>query len=213
MLGLLIFLTIILVLILINKNTKSSPDGMGCIQQGCLVVIFIFVMASWSGNGSRRGNGSGNVPPVHSAPALTSTVMFTEVTMADASNPSVHRTSYDCSTTKIIVNCRVIGATPGTPLTGKWFLLGSGTKQLLQEATAYAAGPSHPAFFSAARPSNQLWPVGTYEVELFAGGVLHKTLTFWVVSNPERSTESSVQEPEPPAPKPDRNRRMWDPND
>jgi len=214
MLGLLILLTIILVLILINKNTKSSPDGMGCIQQGCLVVIFIFVMASWSGNGSQRGNGNGNVPPVRSTPALTSTVMFTEVTIADASNPSVHNASYNPSTTKIVVNCRVIGATPGTPLTGKWFLLGSGTKQFLQEATTYATGPSHPAFFSAARPSNQLWPVGTYEVELWAGDALHKTMTFWVTDNPppEPSNPAGTKH-EARAADSDRIRRKWDPND
>jgi len=180
MFGLLIVLTIILVLILINKNTKSSPDSMGCVQQGCLWVFAILAFGMWVSNQQAQLEVERKQIQRSERVAPAPQVMFTEVTMADASNPSVHKTSYDCSTTKIVVNCRVIGATPGTPLTGKWFLLGSGTKQLLQEATAYAAGPSHPAFFSAARPSNQLWPAGIYEVELWANGILCETLTFWV---------------------------------
>ena len=180
MLGLLIFLCIILVLILINKNTKSSPESMGCVQQGCLWVFAVLAFGMWVSNQQAQLEVERKQIQRSERVAPAPQVMFTEVTMADASNPSVHKTSYDCSTTKIIVNCRVIGATPGTPLTGKWFFLGSGTRQLLQEATTYAAGPSHPAFFSATRPSNQLWPVGTYEVELWANDALCQTLTFWV---------------------------------
>lgn len=212
MLGILIVLTIILVLILINKNTKSTPEGMGCVQQGCLWVLAFIAFGMWVSNQQAQHEVERRQKQRTERVAPTSKVMFSEITMADASNPSVHKTSYDCSTTKIIVNCRVIGATPGTPLTGKWFLLGTGTKQLLQEATTYAAGPSHPAFFSAARPSNQLWPAGTYEVELWAGDALHKTLTFWVTDNPPPEPSNPGTKHEAPAAVSDRYRRMWDPN-
>lgn len=172
MLGILIFLGIILVLILINNNTKGSPEGMGCVQQGCLMLVVIFLWASWSGSG--RGQ------PDVSRPAPAPQVVFTDIRITDAAKPSVHSASYDASTSKIIVNCYVSGAVPGTPLTAKWILLWSGTRQMLQQATVSATGPSHPVFFSAARPSDQLWPVGTYEVELWANDTLCQTVTFWV---------------------------------
>jgi len=182
MLGILIVLTIILVLILINKNTKSSPEGMGCVQQGCLMVFAFLAVAMWASNQQdKRAAERMMEQRQRSRPAApTQRVMFTSVTIADASNPSEHKASYHASTSKIVVNCRVIGAAPGTVLTGKWFLLRSGARQLLQEASVLATSSRQPAYFSATRPSNQLWPVGTYEVELWASDTLCQTLTFWV---------------------------------
>jgi hypothetical protein len=178
MLGVLVVLTIILVLILINKNTKSTPEGMGCVQQGCLWVFAFLAFGMWVSNQQAEFEVERSQKQRSERVAPAPQVMFTEVKIADASNPSEHKASYDASTSKIVVNCRVIGAAPGTPLTGKWYLLGSGTRQLLQEATVSAAGPNHPAFFSVTRPSNQLSPVGTYEVELWASDSLCETLTF-----------------------------------
>lgn len=181
MLGLLIFLCIILVLILINKNTKSSPEGMGCIQQGCLMVFAFLAVAMWASNQQdKRAAERMMEQRQRSRPAApTQRVMFTSVTIADASNPSEHKASYDGSTSKIVVNCRVIGAAPGTVLTGKWFLLGS-ARQMLQQASVLASNSSQSAYFSATRPSDQRWPVGTYEVELWSNDTLCQTLTFWV---------------------------------
>jgi len=184
MFGLLIVLTIILVLILINKNTKSSPESAGCVEQGCAFLVIMFVIAFVVPDCARRqqaryeyerttDRSSGVAPP---SPSVT----FTDVTIADAANPSVHATSLGATTSKITIDCRVSGASPGMPLTGKWFLLGSGTRQHLQEATVYATQVNQPLYFSVARPSDKPWPVGTYEVELWANGVLCQTVTFWV---------------------------------
>jgi hypothetical protein len=217
MLGLLIFLGIILVLILINKNTKSSPDGPGCIEQGCAILVILFVIAVVVPDCARRQQAQYEFEQRMERRAGTATqgprMIFNNIKISDAANPSVHRASFDATTLKIIVNCYVGGAVPGTPLTVKWFHLGSGTRQLLKQATVNATSSGHPAFFSAARRSDQLWPVGRYEVELYAGNVLCQTLTYWVTSKPEPALESSNQEPEAPAGEPDHNRRMWDPND
>lgn len=212
MLGLFIFLGIILVLILINKNTKSSPDGAGCIEQGCAMLAILFVMAFVVPDCAQRQQAERRLEPASGTPASVPRVMFTDFTISDAATPSVHSASYDASTSKIIVNSYVSGAVPGTPLTAKWFLLWSGTRQMLHQATVSATGPSHPVIFSAARPSNQLWPVGTYEVELWANDTLCQTLTFWVTSKPEREPvppDPSTQEPKAANPPSDSNRRNW----
>jgi hypothetical protein len=210
MLAILILLGIFFLLILINNATKSTPDSLGCVQQGIVAVVVLFIVVTCSSNQNSLQS--------QSTASRTQSKNIQETITAYATlakDGTRAETIFDEDTPNIFVVGNFSNATVGRRLRAQWFIVSSRrlpSNTLLTEATTFSSGDSG-FWFSGSRPKAG-WAIGEYQVRISVDGTECSFVNFEVrpkvAFTPSWSPKSENQSQ---SLQDDYYNRMFDPND